>query len=112
MNRSLFLVTLLMAVPPLSAQEPPPSAHQERVSGYVRSVASGEVLRGALVRVGADAQVRQTNEEGFYALVLPVGPQDDQMLVEVRRQGEQLKTTDVCPCRFVKLIGQEGWEKA
>jgi hypothetical protein len=34
------------------------------------------------------------------------------MLVEVRRQGEQLKTTDVCPCRFVKLIGQEGWEKA
>ena len=44
--------------------------------------------------------------------VLPVGPQDDQMLVEVRRQGDQLKTTDVCPCRFVKLIGQEGWEKA
>ena len=44
--------------------------------------------------------------------VLPVGPQDDQMLVEVRRQGEQLKVTDVCPCRFVKLIGQEGWEKA
>ena len=46
------------------------------------------------------------------AAVLPVGPQDDQMLVEVRRQGEQLKVTDVCPCRFVKLIGQEGWEKA
>ena len=44
--------------------------------------------------------------------VLPVGPQDDQMLVEVRRQGDQLKVTDVCPCRFVKLIGQEGWEKA
>src|SRR5688572_12228325 len=44
--------------------------------------------------------------------VLPVGPQDDQMLVEVRRHGDQLKVTDVCPCRFVKLIGQEGWEKA
>ena len=44
--------------------------------------------------------------------VLPVGPQDDQMLVEIRRQGDQLKVTDVCPCRFVKLIGQEGWEKA
>ena len=44
--------------------------------------------------------------------VLPVGPQDDQMLVEVRRRGNELKATDVCPCRFVKLIGQEGWEKA
>jgi protein-L-isoaspartate(D-aspartate) O-methyltransferase len=44
--------------------------------------------------------------------VLPVGPQDDQMLVEVRREGDDLKVTDVCPCRFVKLIGQEGWDKA
>ena len=44
--------------------------------------------------------------------VLPVGPQDDQMLVEVRREGQDLRVTDVCPCRFVKLIGQEGWEQA
>jgi protein-L-isoaspartate(D-aspartate) O-methyltransferase len=43
--------------------------------------------------------------------VLPVGPQDDQMLVEVRREGKELKVADVCPCRFVKLIGQEGWGK-
>jgi protein-L-isoaspartate(D-aspartate) O-methyltransferase len=43
--------------------------------------------------------------------VLPVGPQDDQMLVEARRKGNDLKVTDVCPCRFVKLIGQEGWTK-
>ena len=32
------------------------------------------------------------------------------MLVAVRREGEQLHTTDICPCRFVKLIGNEGWE--
>jgi hypothetical protein len=32
------------------------------------------------------------------------------MLVEVRREKDQLKTTDLgCPCRFVKLIGREGW---
>ena len=55
-------------------QDTLPPTRRERVAGYVRSVASGEVLRGALVRVDADAQVRQTNEEGFYALVLPVGP--------------------------------------
>jgi hypothetical protein len=100
-NCSLFLLALVNALPLLPAQAPPvagyapmyasisssgaltsppplqdtlPSARRERVAGYVRSLASGEVLRGALVRVDADAQVRQTNEEGFYALVLPVGP--------------------------------------
>ena len=41
--------------------------------------------------------------------VLPVGNDDEQMLVQVRRVGDELKTTDVCPCRFVKLIGAEGW---
>jgi hypothetical protein len=52
---------------------PAPTARRERVSGFVRSVASGEVLRGAIIRVDGDAVVRQTNEEGFFALVLPVG---------------------------------------
>ena len=42
--------------------------------------------------------------------VLPIGPEDEQMLVVVRRDGQKLHTTDVCPCRFVKLIGHEGWE--
>jgi protein-L-isoaspartate(D-aspartate) O-methyltransferase len=42
--------------------------------------------------------------------VLPVGPHDEQMLVEVRRLGGKLLSTDICPCRFVKLIGQEGWK--
>ena len=41
--------------------------------------------------------------------VLPAGPEDDQMLLEVRRDGDELKTTDICPCRFVKLIGKQGW---
>jgi protein-L-isoaspartate(D-aspartate) O-methyltransferase len=43
--------------------------------------------------------------------VLPVGPHDEQMLIEVRRDGQKLLTNDVCPCRFVKLIGEEGWAK-
>jgi len=49
-------------------------------------------------------------KEGGVA-VLPVGPQDDQMLVEVRRVENDLKVTELCACRFVKLIGEEGWEK-
>jgi protein-L-isoaspartate(D-aspartate) O-methyltransferase len=42
--------------------------------------------------------------------VLPVGPHDEQMLVSVRKTGDNLVTTDICPCRFVKLIGDEGWK--
>jgi protein-L-isoaspartate(D-aspartate) O-methyltransferase len=42
--------------------------------------------------------------------VLPVGPAEEQMLVEVRREGNDLSVTDVCPCRFVPLIGEEGWK--
>jgi protein-L-isoaspartate(D-aspartate) O-methyltransferase len=42
--------------------------------------------------------------------ILPVGPHEEQMLVEVRREANRLRTTDLgCPCRFVKLIGREGW---
>jgi protein-L-isoaspartate(D-aspartate) O-methyltransferase len=43
--------------------------------------------------------------------VLPVGPEDEQMLVLVRRRGDRLDSTDISPCRFVKLIGQEGWKQ-
>jgi len=41
--------------------------------------------------------------------VLPVGPEDQQMLIKVMRDRENLSSTDVCPCRFVKLIGEQGW---
>ncbi|HSI35188.1 MAG TPA: protein-L-isoaspartate(D-aspartate) O-methyltransferase [Tepidisphaeraceae bacterium] len=41
--------------------------------------------------------------------VLPVGPSDQQMLVVVTRVGDELITTDVCACRFVRLVGEEGW---
>jgi len=74
-NHSLFLLALLLDGPSVTLrQDTLPNARPARVAGYVRSIASGEVLRGAVIRVDADAQVRQTNEEGFYALVLPVGP--------------------------------------
>jgi protein-L-isoaspartate(D-aspartate) O-methyltransferase len=43
--------------------------------------------------------------------VLPVGDIQEQVLVEVRRRGDVLQRTDICPCRFVKLIGQAGWSE-
>lgn len=42
--------------------------------------------------------------------VLPHGPMERQMLVSITRHGEQLQITNLCPCRFVKLIGAEGWQ--
>jgi protein-L-isoaspartate(D-aspartate) O-methyltransferase len=41
--------------------------------------------------------------------VVPVGPIDEQMLMEVHRAGDKLVSSDICACRFVKLIGDEGW---
>ena len=43
--------------------------------------------------------------------VLPVGDIQEQVLVEIRRRGDALQRTDICPCRFVKLIGQAGWSE-
>jgi protein-L-isoaspartate(D-aspartate) O-methyltransferase len=65
-----------------------------------------------LIAAGAPALPRelllgQLKDDGL--AVLPVGPADDQMLVEVTRAGKELKVAEICPCRFVKLIGQEGW---
>jgi len=41
--------------------------------------------------------------------ILPVGSQEEQMLIAVRRHGDHLKSKDISLCRFVPLIGQEGW---
>ena len=42
-------------------------------------------------------------------LVVPVGPEDEQSLEIIRRNGTQFEQRTVCACRFVKLIGEEGW---
>lgn len=42
-------------------------------------------------------------------LVVPVGPLDDQVLVRVRRTPRGLSRERLLRCRFVKLIGEQGW---
>jgi protein-L-isoaspartate(D-aspartate) O-methyltransferase len=42
-------------------------------------------------------------------LVMPVGGRSEQMLVKIERHGRDLLTTDLCPCRFVPLIGVHGF---
>jgi protein-L-isoaspartate(D-aspartate) O-methyltransferase len=50
----------------------------------------------------------QLKDEGI--AILPVGPKDEQTLLEVRRHGDRLKSTELCACRFVQLIGEGGWK--
>jgi protein-L-isoaspartate(D-aspartate) O-methyltransferase len=47
-------------------------------------------------------------KEGGLA-ILPVGTHEEQMLVSIRREGERLESSDISLCRFVPLIGHEGW---
>lgn len=46
-------------------------------------------------------------------LVIPVGDRSSQTLIKVTRLSENandLKTEDLCGCRFVALIGEHGWK--
>ena len=42
-------------------------------------------------------------------LIIPVGPQRQQRIVRVTRKGRRTSETSMLPCRFVKLIGKQGW---
>jgi Carboxypeptidase regulatory-like domain/TonB-dependent Receptor Plug Domain len=59
--------------PPVRSVAPPTNV-RVRLSGYVRSLASGEVVRRAQVIVGNDALQVETNEEGFFSLLIAPGP--------------------------------------
>jgi hypothetical protein len=62
-----------VAPSPAAVPLPQPDARRERLSGFVRSAASNEVVRRAVITIDSVAFARQTNEEGFYALQLPIG---------------------------------------
>lgn len=51
--------------------------------------------------------VDQLTEEGI--LVLPVGDRAVQRLLQVKRVGSSCTKQDLGACRFVPLIGEEGW---
>lgn len=44
-------------------------------------------------------------------LVAPVGPLADQVLVQLRRTASGIEQRELLKCRFVKLLGREGWDE-
>ena len=83
--------------------------HGDGTVGWPERAPFDRILIAAGAPVLPAALLKGQLKDGGVA-VLPVGPQDEQMLVEVRKRGDRLETTEVCPCRFVKLIGEEGWK--
>ncbi len=66
---------------------------------------------GILVTAGAPslpvALAEQLVEGG--KLVIPIGEESQQDLEIVSRKGGRVEREKVCPVRFVKLIGRDGW---
>ena len=85
--------------------------HGDGTAGWPEGAPFDRVLIAAAGPVVPERMLLANLADGGLA-ALPVGPADGpQMLIEVRRDGERLVRTDVCPCRFVKLIGAEGWDR-
>lgn len=65
-----------------------------------------------LVTAGAPAPppslLQQLSEEGG-VLVAPVGDRELQQVVRIRRTAAEFDTSTLLACRFVLLLGQEGW---
>ena len=66
-----------------------------------------------LVTAGAPAAppalLDQLSDDGGI-LVAPVGSRDHQHLVRILREGTEFTSTNFTGCRFVPLLGQEGWK--
>ena len=77
--RRLAAVHLGLGMAPLVAAQSGPV----RLSGYVRSEASREVVRYAQVAVDGGAAVTESNQDGFFALVVTPGPH----LIRIRAVG-------------------------
>jgi len=44
-------------------------------------------------------------------IVIPVGPMEHQTLMKITKHGKQIFKESVLGCRFVKLVGKQGWEE-
>lgn len=69
-------------------------------------------FNGILVAAGSPVVpyplVDQLAEGG--RLVVPVGGEDDQLLIRMTKKGGKVKEENLGACRFVKLVGEFGWK--
>ena len=77
--------------------------------GWVTAAPFDAIIVTAAVQSVPRPLVEQLADGG--ALVLPLGDVDLQGLARIRRQGSGLRVDYFGECRFVKLIGEYGWEE-
>lgn len=82
--------------------------HGDGTSGWPEQAPFDRILIAAAARAAPRELLLDQLVDGGVA-VLPVGDNTQQMLVRIRRAGDELVSTDLCPCRFVDLIGQASW---
>ena len=78
--------------------------------GWPESAPFDRILIGAAAPQAPEAfLLSQLKDNGI--AVLPIGGAEEQVLIQLQRRGDQLHREDICGCRFVKLLGREGWEE-
>ncbi len=69
-------------------------------------------FRGVVVTAGGPRvpdPLRDQLDPGGAALVMPVGDRGLQELLRITRRGNRFSTENLGGCRFVPLVGEEGW---
>ncbi len=77
-------------------------------AGCLDAAPFAAIVTSAAVRRIPRTLVEQLADGG--RLVLPIGEEDSQMLVRLRKAPDGLREECLGECRFVKLIGTYGWE--
>lgn len=65
------------------------------------------LIAAAAPAIPKDLLLSQLTDGGI--AVMPVGPGQQQQLLQITRNGSKLVTLELCLCRFVPLIGKAGW---
>jgi len=79
--------------------------HGDGSRGWLSAAPFDRILIAAAARKLPRRLLLEQLTDGGQA-VLPYGEEGKQMLVHIRRNGDELKTTELCPCRFVELVGE------
>jgi protein-L-isoaspartate(D-aspartate) O-methyltransferase len=78
--------------------------------GWPEEAPFDRILVTAAAPIFPNTLFQQLSEGGL--LVAPIGGDNGQLLTVIRKQAGKPVTRSLIPCRFVRMIGEEGWDRA
>ncbi len=75
--------------------------------GWPAGAPYDRILVAAAAAAIPPALIEQLDPGGI--LVIPLGTRDQQMLQAIHKVGSEVRTETLSACRFVPLVGEEGW---